>query len=247
MLWVEKNQIILASASDASRKIRILWKSLESSVYLCITSKSIVLYKCFYSFCVRCHWKYSLRSAPVTRSSQKTSFWRRQRPQRQDTQFSQTLLRRFVVAASLRKEAVHESSFNLQNAKHSDPSSNSGLPSEEDLTRVFEQIKHDLPKIYTDALDYRIYHKDVVFDNNIIGKRTVGLYPYVKQVAMLKVVGHCKFAYVRFEIIKATKHPEDGMIKVRWSVRGISGLKIFTEFWKYRVWKIQEMFERQEP
>lgn len=43
---------------------------------------------------------------------------------------------------------------------------------------------------------------------------------------MLRAVGHIKFAYVKFEIIKITEHSEDNTIKIRWRVRGISAWKV---------------------
>jgi hypothetical protein len=53
-----------------------------------------------------------------------------------------------------------------------------------------------------------------------------GLYHYVKQIALLRTIGHLKFAYVKFEILKITMHPEDDTVKIRWRIRGISGLKV---------------------
>lgn len=53
-----------------------------------------------------------------------------------------------------------------------------------------------------------------------------GLYHYVKQVAMLRTIGHIKFAYVKFEILKITMDPDDNTVKIRWRVRGISALKV---------------------
>lgn len=53
-----------------------------------------------------------------------------------------------------------------------------------------------------------------------------GIYHYVKQVALLRIIGHLKFAFVRFEILKITSHPEDGTVKVRWRITGISGLRV---------------------
>ncbi|PSN30521.1 hypothetical protein C0J52_24115 [Blattella germanica] len=73
-----------------------------------------------------------------------------------------------------------------------------------------------------------------------------GLYHYVKQIALLRTVGHLKFAYVKFEILKITMHPEDGTVKIRWRIRGISGLKVLFTFWRYKLWNIKEMFEDQE-
>lgn len=73
-----------------------------------------------------------------------------------------------------------------------------------------------------------------------------GLYNYVKQVALLRCVGHLKFAYVRFEILKITQHPEDGTIKVRWRISGISGLKVLLQFWRYKLWQWKEILHKQE-
>lgn len=56
---------------------------------------------------------------------------------------------------------------------------------------------------------------------------------------MLKIVAHLKFAYVKFEVLKMTVHPEDDSVKVRWRIRGISGTKVFLFFWKYKFWKIK--------
>ena len=73
-----------------------------------------------------------------------------------------------------------------------------------------------------------------------------GLYSYVNQVALLRCVGHLKFAYVRFEILKITQHPEDGTIKVRWRISGISGLKVLLQFWRYKLWQWKEILQKQE-
>lgn len=35
-------------------------------------------------------------------------------------------------------------------------------------------------------------------------------------------------------------------VKVRWTIRGISGLKVMLTFWRYRLWNIKEIFESTE-
>lgn len=43
---------------------------------------------------------------------------------------------------------------------------------------------------------------------------------------MLRTIGHIKFAYVKFEILKITMDPDDNTVKIRWRVRGISAMKV---------------------
>ncbi|XP_053659121.1 uncharacterized protein C6orf136 homolog [Anopheles marshallii] len=119
-------------------------------------------------------------------------------------------------------------------------------PSEEQLHRVYHVLSQTLPKLFVQPLDYTIYSPNLIFENNIRGTRTEGLYHYVKQIALLRTVGHLKFAYVTFEVLKITKHPEDNTVKVRWRIRGISALKVMLKFWKYKLWKLKEIFDEQE-
>lgn len=68
----------------------------------------------------------------------------------------------------------------------------------------------------------------------------------MKTIALLRTVAHLKFAYVKLEVLKITKHPEDHTVKVRWRIRGISALKVMLNFWKYKLWKLNEVFDKQE-
>ncbi|XP_063601671.1 uncharacterized protein LOC134777745 [Penaeus indicus] len=102
----------------------------------------------------------------------------------------------------------------------------SGKPSMEQLTIIFDVLSETLPKLFIQPMDYKIYSQDIVFENRIRGTVTTGLMAYVKQVALLRTVGHLKFAFVKFEILKMTKHPEDGTVRVRWRIKGLSGLKL---------------------
>jgi len=49
---------------------------------------------------------------------------------------------------------------------------------------------------------------------------------YVQQVALLRGVGHVKFAYVGFEILNSNISVEESRITMRWRIRGISGLRV---------------------
>ncbi|XP_058445385.1 uncharacterized protein C6orf136 homolog [Malaya genurostris] len=119
-------------------------------------------------------------------------------------------------------------------------------PSEAQLQRVFDVLASTLPNLFLQPLDYSIYHPNLIFENNIRGIRTEGLYHYVKQIALLRTVGHLKYAYVKLEVLKITKHPEDNTVKVRWRVRGISAFKVMFQFWKYKLWKLKEILQDTE-
>ncbi|KAL1502760.1 hypothetical protein ABEB36_007859 [Hypothenemus hampei] len=121
-----------------------------------------------------------------------------------------------------------------------DKPESSGRPPKEKLLYVYNVLGESLPKLFVQPLDYTIYHDNMVFEDNIRNIRTVGLYNYVKQVALLRTVGHLKFAFVRFEILKITQHPEDGTVRVRWRITGISTLKVIIQFWKVKLWKYKE-------
>ncbi|XP_055683170.1 uncharacterized protein C6orf136 homolog [Lutzomyia longipalpis] len=125
-------------------------------------------------------------------------------------------------------------------------SSGDPRPNSEDLAKVFNVLRTTLPKLFVKPMDYSIYSPNLIFENNITGKRTVGLYHYVKQVALLRTVGHLKYAYVNFEVIKITQHPEDNTVRVRWRIRGISAFKVMFMFWKYKLWKLKETFENMD-
>ncbi|XP_060812282.1 uncharacterized protein LOC132905219 [Bombus pascuorum] len=116
-------------------------------------------------------------------------------------------------------------------------------PIESNLQNVFDILRKDLPLLFVKQLDYGIYTKDIVFVNNIRGTTSVGIQDYFKQVAFLKIIGHLKYAFVKFEVLKMTMHPEDNSIKVRWRIVGMSGTRVFLTFWKIKVWNSKEQTE----
>ncbi|XP_033349463.1 uncharacterized protein LOC117233336 [Bombus vosnesenskii] len=116
-------------------------------------------------------------------------------------------------------------------------------PIESNLQNVFDILRKDLPLLFVKQLDYEIYTKDLVFVNNIRGTTSVGIQHYFKQIAFLKIIGHLKYAFVKFEVLKMTMHPEDNSIKVRWRIVGISGTRVFLTFWKIKMWNSKEQAE----
>ncbi|CAH2068202.1 unnamed protein product, partial [Iphiclides podalirius] len=132
------------------------------------------------------------------------------------------------------------------NIQSSSEGNRDGKPSEEQLMKVFHVLSKTMPNLFVKPLDYSIYHPNMIFVNNIRGITTVGLFPYVRQVALLRTVGHLKFAYVKLEVLKITPNPEDSTVKMRWRIRGISGFKVFFMFWRYKLWDMEQAFKDQE-
>lgn len=51
--------------------------------------------------------------------------------------------------------------------------SNPNQSSDEQLAIVFENLREYLPKLFVTVMDFSIYHPQLIFENNIQGKRTV--------------------------------------------------------------------------
>lgn len=84
------------------------------------------------------------------------------------------------------------------------------------------------------------------FTHKINNVDSRGMYNYVKQMALVRTIGHLKYAYVKMDVLKITMHTQDNTIRVRWRINGISGVKILFSFWRYKFWKIREAFKEQE-
>ncbi|XP_014489191.1 PREDICTED: uncharacterized protein LOC106752177 [Dinoponera quadriceps] len=124
------------------------------------------------------------------------------------------------------------------------PQDTEGKPSQEQMQRVFDCLSEDLPKLFVKMQNYAIYTEDIIFINNIRGVTTKGLMSYVKQLALLKALGHVKFAFVKFDIIKITMHIEDATVRVRWRIRGVSTIRMLSICWKYKLFNIREALEK---
>ncbi|XP_011871807.1 PREDICTED: uncharacterized protein LOC105564200 [Vollenhovia emeryi] len=120
------------------------------------------------------------------------------------------------------------------------PRENEGKPSQEQLQSIVDCLSQDLPKLFIKPQNFSIYTQDLIFVNNIRGVTTTGLMNYVKQLMLLRFVGHIKFAYVKLDILKITIHHENDTVQVRWRIQGITGWRVLTMFWKYKIWKIKD-------
>ncbi|XP_050460085.1 uncharacterized protein LOC126855982 isoform X1 [Cataglyphis hispanica] len=134
---------------------------------------------------------------------------------------------------------------NVLKTSHQSPplQDNKDKPSQEQLQCIVDTLSRDLPNLFVKPLNYSIYTKDLIFINNIRGVTTRGVVNYAKQLILLRVIGHIKFAHVKLQILKITMHNDDGTVKIRWRIRGVTGWKVFAMFWKYKFWKIQDAID----
>ncbi|GFU26993.1 uncharacterized protein C6orf136 [Nephila pilipes] len=109
-----------------------------------------------------------------------------------------------------------------------------GKATEEQLLLVIDRLTHSLLNFFEKPQDYSIYHKNIIFHNNI--KRVVikGLTAYIQTMYLLKIYGFLQYSKIKVEILKMTHHIEDGTIRVRWRVKGITRGKVFLNFLKLK-------------
>ncbi|XP_011505922.1 PREDICTED: uncharacterized protein LOC105368585 [Ceratosolen solmsi marchali] len=119
-------------------------------------------------------------------------------------------------------------------------------PSIDHLDYIYDTLSIDLPMFFAKSMNYMIYHRDIEFVNNLRGSVSTGVSQYVKQLAFLRFIGHLKFAYVKLEILKITKHPEDNTVRVRWRINGVTGFNILFAVWKFKIFKLNKSLEKLE-
>lgn len=125
------------------------------------------------------------------------------------------------------------------------PRDHPGRASEEQLQRLQTALAETLPKFFTEPHNYSLYHKGIVFRNNIRGVTTQGLPGYVQQLALVRMLGHLRYAHVKLEVLKMTVHREDSTVRIRWRIVGLSGLRVLFMFWKFRIWEWKKMMSRE--
>jgi len=110
-------------------------------------------------------------------------------------------------------------------------------PGKPDLKKVSYLLTYDLLNTFIKPMDFTIYHVNMIFEDNIRGKRYEGGLAYRHFVNMLKIYCHMRFVYVRFNILNVTEHPEDGTIRVRWRIAGMGALKMAVKYIPAQMWQ----------
>ncbi|XP_034560285.1 uncharacterized protein C6orf136 homolog [Notolabrus celidotus] len=103
---------------------------------------------------------------------------------------------------------------------------------EEKLALMYERLRIELPSFFTKTHDYSLYSKDLEFINGFLNTKTRGLPMYQLTLTLGRFLCLCYFANAQLEVLKLTKHLEDGTIKARWRIRGLPLHSVLLRFYR---------------
>lgn len=92
---------------------------------------------------------------------------------------------------------------------------------EQKLAEMYERLRIELPGFFSKRHDYSMYSLDVEFVNGLLNTKTRGRVLYQLSLALWRLLCLFYYANVRLEVLKLTKHPEDGTVKARWRLHGL--------------------------
>ncbi|KAF5909104.1 uncharacterized protein DAT39_001127, partial [Clarias magur] len=103
---------------------------------------------------------------------------------------------------------------------------------EEKLALMYEKLRVELPSFFLKNHDYSMYSNNVEFVNDLLNMKTRGRVVYQLTLVLWRLLCLCYYADARMEVLKLTKHPEDGSIKARWRVKGLPFHTLLLRFYK---------------
>uniref|UniRef100_A0A3P9HN49 Si:ch211-215a10.4 n=1 Tax=Oryzias latipes TaxID=8090 RepID=A0A3P9HN49_ORYLA len=103
---------------------------------------------------------------------------------------------------------------------------------EERLALMLEKLRIELPSFFLTNHDYSIYSNDVEFINGLLNIKTRGRQVYQLTLSLWRFLVLCYYAEARLDVLKLTKHPEDGTIKARWRIRGLPFHCVLLRFYR---------------
>ncbi|XP_033831739.1 uncharacterized protein C6orf136 homolog isoform X1 [Periophthalmus magnuspinnatus] len=92
---------------------------------------------------------------------------------------------------------------------------------EQKLALMYERLRIELPGFFKKNHDYSMYSLDVEFVNGLLNTKTRGRVLYQLSLTLWRLLCLCYYADAHLEVLKLTKHPEDGTVKARWRLRGL--------------------------
>ncbi|XP_077405546.1 uncharacterized protein C6orf136 homolog isoform X2 [Vanacampus margaritifer] len=103
---------------------------------------------------------------------------------------------------------------------------------EQKLAMAYERLRSELPNFFHKNHDYSMYSNDVEFINGLLNTKTRGRLIYQVSVLLWRLCCHLYFCDTRLEVLKLTKHMEDGTIKARWRLRGLPYHTLMLRFYR---------------
>ncbi|XP_033981185.1 uncharacterized protein C6orf136 homolog [Trematomus bernacchii] len=92
---------------------------------------------------------------------------------------------------------------------------------ERQLALMYERLRIELPSFFSKVHDYTMYSNNLEFINGLINTKTRGLLVYQLTLSLWRVLCVCYYSKARLEVLKLTKHSEDGTVKARWRIIGL--------------------------
>jgi len=135
---------------------------------------------------------------------------------------------------SLPKPTMFFMSSSADSSSSGDKSSKE--PRKPNLEKVSSLLIIDLVNLFVSPMSKTLYHHNIIFEDNIRGKRYEGILEYRQIVNLMKIVCHFRFVYVRFNILSITEHPEDSTIRVRWRIVGMGMFKMLLKYIPEKMW-----------
>lgn len=106
------------------------------------------------------------------------------------------------------------------------------MENEEKLALMYERLRIELTGFFVKNHDYSMYSSDVEFINGLLNTKTRGRVAYQLTLSLWRLLCLCYYAEARMEVLKLTKHPEDGSIKARWRIKGLPLHSLLLRFYK---------------
>ncbi|XP_070703208.1 uncharacterized protein C6orf136 homolog [Pempheris klunzingeri] len=103
---------------------------------------------------------------------------------------------------------------------------------EEKLAVMYERLRIELPSFFMKNHDYSMYSHDMEFINGLLNTKTRGLAVYQVTVSVWRILCLCYYTKAQLEVLKLTKHMEDGTIKARWRIRGLPFYSLLLRFYR---------------
>ncbi|XP_038141839.1 uncharacterized protein C6orf136 homolog [Cyprinodon tularosa] len=103
---------------------------------------------------------------------------------------------------------------------------------EEKLGLMYERLRLELPSFFMTNHDYTMYSNDVEFINGLMNMKTRGLLVYRLTLSLWRFLALCYYAEARLDVLKLTKHMEDGTIKARWRIKGLPFHSLLLRFYR---------------